>query len=222
MLDSAVPWYESATGYTWPLPSEPPTRLLPHPTPLCCHRALGWAPRVPQQILTCYLFYIWSCICFHALLSIFPTFWNVYRFIGGCKERCIQFSLYISILYTMEGFPGGSEVKVSACNVGDPGSIPGSGRSPGEGNGNPLQYSCLEYPMDGGAWQATVHGVAKSRTRLSDFTHSLHIHYGTISTPRSWWTVHRACSDFSSYIWTHLCMLCVCVSVCVLCNFITL
>ena len=148
MLDSAVPWYESATGYTWPLPSEPPTLLLPHPTPLCCHRALGWAPRVPQQILTCYLFYIWSCICFHALLSIFPTFWNVYRFIGGCKERCIQFSLYISILYTMEGFPGGSEVKVSACNVGDPGSIPGSGRSPGEGNGNPLQYSCLADPME--------------------------------------------------------------------------
>ena len=68
------------------------------------------------------------------------------------------------------GFPGGSEVKVSACNVGDLGSIPGSGRSPGEGNGNPLQYSCLENPMDRGAWRATVHGVAKSRTRLSDFT----------------------------------------------------
>ena len=50
------------------------------------------------------------------------------------------------------GFPGGSEVKVSASNVGDPGSIPGLGRSPGEGNGNPLQYSCLENPMDGGAW----------------------------------------------------------------------
>ena len=67
------------------------------------------------------------------------------------------------------GFPGGSEVKGSACNVGDPGSIPGSGRSPGEGNGNPLQYSCLENPMDGGAWWATVHGVAKSQTRLSYF-----------------------------------------------------
>ena len=49
------------------------------------------------------------------------------------------------------GFPGGSEVKASACNAGDLGSIPGSGRSPGEGNGNPLQYSCLENPMDGGA-----------------------------------------------------------------------
>ena len=66
------------------------------------------------------------------------------------------------------GFPGGSEVKASACTAGDLGSIPGSGRSPGEGNGNQLQYSCLENPMDGGAWWATVHGVAKSWTRLSD------------------------------------------------------
>ena len=70
------------------------------------------------------------------------------------------------------GFPGGSEVKASASNEGDPGSIPGLGRSPGEGNDNPLQYSCLENPMDREAWQATVHGVAKSQTRLSDFTHS--------------------------------------------------
>jgi len=69
-----------------------------------------------------------------------------------------------------QGFPGGSEVKASACNAGDVGSIPRSGRSPREGNGNPLQYSCLENPMDGGAWWATVHGVAKSQTRLSYFT----------------------------------------------------
>ena len=62
------------------------------------------------------------------------------------------------------GFPGGSEVKASACSAGDLGSIPGSGRSPGEGNGNPLQCSCPENPMDGGAWWATVHGAAKSWT----------------------------------------------------------
>ena len=68
------------------------------------------------------------------------------------------------------GFPGGSEVKASASNAGDLGSVPGSGRSSGEGNGNPLQYSCLENPMDGGAWWATVHGVAKSRTSLSNLT----------------------------------------------------
>ena len=65
-------------------------------------------------------------------------------------------------------FPGGSVGKESAFNAGDPGSIPGSGRSPGEGNGNQLQYSCLENSMDRGAWWATVHGVTKSQTRLSD------------------------------------------------------
>ena len=65
--------------------------------------------------------------------------------------------------------PGGSEVKASVCNAGDLGSIPGLGRSPREGNGNPLQYSCLENPMDGGAWWATVHGVAKSQTWLSEW-----------------------------------------------------
>ena len=69
--------------------------------------------------------------------------------------------------------PGGKDGKVSACNVGDLGSIPGSGRSPGEGNGNLLQYSCLENPMDGGAWEVTAHGVAKSWIRLSDFTFTL-------------------------------------------------
>ena len=66
-------------------------------------------------------------------------------------------------------------VKRLAYNVGDLGSIPGSRRSSGEGNGTPLQYSCLENPMDRGAWWATVHGVAKSRTRLSDITHSLYV-----------------------------------------------
>ena len=72
--------------------------------------------------------------------------------------------------YWFGGLPGGSDSKVSARDVGDRGLIPGSGKSPGEGNGNPLQNSCLENFMDGGAWWATVHGVAKSQTRLSNFT----------------------------------------------------
>ena len=72
------------------------------------------------------------------------------------------------------GFPGSSDGKASAYNEGDLGSIPGLGRSPGEGNGNPLQYSCLENPMDRGAWWATTCGVTKSQTWLSDFT-SLHL-----------------------------------------------
>ena len=69
----------------------------------------------------------------------------------------------------MGRFPG-SDGKESACNAGYSGSISGFGRSPGEGNDNPLQYSCLENPVDRGAWQATVHGVTKSWTRLNDFT----------------------------------------------------
>ena len=70
-------------------------------------------------------------------------------------------------------FPGGSDGKI--CNVGDLGSIPGLGRSSGEGNGNSLQYSYLENSMERGTWWATAHGVAKSQTRLSDFTFIFHL-----------------------------------------------
>ena len=84
---------------------------------------------------------------------------------GGVKQvRLYLFdpqAPFLSLSFTICGSDG----KVSACNAGDLGSIPGSGRSPGEGNGNPLQYPCLENSMDGGAWWATVHGVEKS-----DFT----------------------------------------------------
>ena len=86
------------------------------------------------------------CVCEGAILDL---------------EICTSKSLYIAL---------GSDGKASAYNAGDPGSIPGSGRSPGEGNGNPLQYSCLENPLNLEAWWVTVHGVAKIRTRLSDFT----------------------------------------------------
>ena len=76
--------------------------------------------------------------------------------------------------YFIIDFPGGSDGKASVYNARDLGSSPGLGRSPGEGNGNPLQYCCLENPMDRGAWYATVYGVAKSWTRLSNFTSSLY------------------------------------------------
>ena len=82
-----------------------------------------------------------------------PTFWT---------------PQYLYHLIYTKGFLGSSDGKESACNAEDPGSIPGSGRSPGKGNGYPLQYSCLENSMDRGAWWATVHGVAKSQTPLSD------------------------------------------------------
>ena len=71
------------------------------------------------------------------------------------------------MLSTVQGFPYSSVGKGSACNAGDLGSIPGSGRSPGAGNGNPLLHSCLENPMDRGACQATVHGVTRVRHDLA-------------------------------------------------------
>ena len=67
------------------------------------------------------------------------------------------------VVSSIAGFPGGSDSKESVCNVGDPSLIPGSGRSLGEVSGNPLQYSCLENPMDGGAWLTTVHGSQRVR-----------------------------------------------------------
>ena len=109
-------------------------------------------PKKPQGSLTHLI---------QTLVQMSPTPWGLTLFKN--KPHPLPWFVY-------HDFPGGSEVKVSAWNAGDQGSIPGSGRSLGEGNGNPLQYSCLENPMEGGAWWATVHGVAKSRTRLSDFT----------------------------------------------------
>ena len=103
--------------------------------------------------------------------------------IGGGKKANIHGELYFcpshltllpleeEFLNTPVGFPGGSVVKNSPTNAGDTevvGSVPGWGRSPGEGNGNPLQYSCLGNAMDRGAWRATVHGVTKIRAHLSD------------------------------------------------------
>ena len=75
-------------------------------------------------------------------------------------------------------FPGSSDSKESAYNAGDLGSVPGLGRSPGEGNGNPLQYSCLDNPMDREARWATVHGVTKSRTLLNRLSTHTHTHNG--------------------------------------------
>ena len=73
-----------------------------------------------------------------------------------------------TVARSVSGLPYGSDGKESACNAGDLGSIPGSGRGPGEGNSNPLQYSCLENPMDRGVWWATVQGLAKIQAWLSD------------------------------------------------------
>ena len=84
------------------------------------------------------------------------------------SEYCFRLFWIYTNLWMWLGLPGGSDGKESACNAGDPGSVPGSGGSPGEGNGNPLQYSCLENSMDRGSWWATVFGL-QSQTRLSDY-----------------------------------------------------
>ena len=114
-------------------------------------------------------FLLESCIAITIFLSrSFSTFKiHVYKYFSEAKT-VTHFKIPVisqsfgRVPIKMGGFPGGSDGKASACNAGDPGLIPGSGRSPGEGNGNPLQYSCLEHSMDGGAWWATVHGIAES------------------------------------------------------------
>ena len=79
-------------------------------------------------------------------------------------------SMYLAWIYTPLGFPGSSDHKESTCSVGDLGLVPVLGRSPREGNDNPLQYCCLENSMDRGAWWATVHGVARSWTQLKQLS----------------------------------------------------
>ena len=109
-----------------------------------------------------------TCLCHHfslflllllfMCLRVYLYFMFVYVYILSLFTHFFFFLL----------FPGGSVGEIPACNTGDPDSIPGSGRFPGEGNGNPLQYSCLENSTDRGAWQATVHGIPKSQTGLSN------------------------------------------------------
>ena len=99
------------------------------------HRQANQSSVLQQPPLTCSIFSFLSCLkILYDLLTFYDYLW---------------------------GFPGSSDSKESADNAGDPGSIPGSGRSPGEGNGNPLHYSCLENSMVG-VWQATVHGISES------------------------------------------------------------
>ena len=95
---------------------------------------------------------------YHALAQNDMTEIDTVRFKGCCFNNKCLFQASDKFYRLVRNFPGGSEGKASACDAKDTGSIPGSGRSPEEGNGNPLQYSCLENPMDGGAWRATVHG----------------------------------------------------------------
>ena len=112
---------------------------------------------------------IWTVIIY--------TYYNIYyTWNSPGKNTGVGSHSLLQVFFPTQGldlgllhcFPGGSDVKESACNAGDLGLIPGLGRFPGEGKGNPLQYSCLGNPMDRGPWWATVYGVAKSQTPLSD------------------------------------------------------
>ena len=94
-------------------------------------------------------------------MCVFFVCWrDIFAFLSNTLKKVF--------IYLYKGFPGGSDDRESACNVGNPGSIPGSGRSPGEGDGHLLQYSGLETSMDTGAWRTTAHGVRKSQTQLSE------------------------------------------------------
>ena len=100
------------------------------------------------------------------------SFAPIHKWSHGHTEGCPRVHspcIFVHVHNTHWGFPGGSEGKESACSVGDLGLNPGSGRSPGKGNGNPLQYSCLENSVDGGAWWATVYGVAESSCSAASF-----------------------------------------------------
>ena len=106
------------------------------------------------------------------MISLYLTRYVLYN----CRAHIYDI-LFVSVWTIV--FPGGSDGKESAFNVGDPGLIPGSGRSSGERNGNPLQYSYLENPMDRGVWRATVHAVAKSQTQLSNEHFHFHMKNNT-------------------------------------------
>ena len=148
---------------------------------------------VPAVSSTTGLFYFLSFFLYLPSSPLFLFLAHMYIGRSDFKERkrkpmvgrtTKKKTLFLAFLLCLPGFSGGSVVKNPPANAGDTwdmGSIHGSGRSPGEGNDNPLQCSCLEIPKDRGAWWATVHGVAKSQTQLNDWKTAqlpgLHKHY---------------------------------------------
>ena len=109
------------------------------------------------------------CIC-QSLYLIGPVV-AIILFLRYFLQLVFKMGQFVFPLYTVwnKSFPGSSDGKETACSVGNPGSIPGLRRSPGEGKGYPLQYSCLENSMERGAWWVTVHGVTKTLTQLSNY-----------------------------------------------------
>ena len=122
-------------------------------------------PNIPAACSACINRLFTFCFFNHS-----KCFSCVFCVVSPCLDSSVfwgHISVFLS-LTLLKDFPGGSDSKESACNAGDPDSVPGLVRSPGEGNGNPLQYSCLETPMDREAWWATVRWVPKSWAVLSE------------------------------------------------------
>ena len=122
-----------------------------------------------RRVVSSFVLFLQDCLATLGLLWFQKNFRIVYSSIVKNAMNVLK-SITVNLQVVL---PWWSDGKVSVYNAGDLGSIPGLGRSPGEGNGNPLQYYCLENLIDRGAWQATVHGVAKSWTQLSNFTFTL-------------------------------------------------
>ena len=131
-------------------------------------RMTNW---VNTSVLNLSLYFPWEVGKHRIWLKFELTGWKLWVILTNCcismVDGCGRIYFVTPSTYD-SGFPRGSVGKESACNAGDLGLIPGSGRDPGEGNSNPLQYSCLENSMDEGARQGTVHGIAKNQTRLCD------------------------------------------------------
>ena len=149
--------------------SPPSWTSLPHPTPLGHHRAPSWALCANNIFSELSILHMVVYICPHKK----EWNWVICRDVDGprpfIQSEVSQKEKDKYILMHKYGiFPSGSEGKESACSAGDPGLIPELGRSPGEENGNPLQYFCLENSMDRGALWTTVHGVLKSWAWLSE------------------------------------------------------
>ena len=125
-------------------------------------------------------------VFFHLRKSTHGCFIPMYDKIHYKKKKNL-----LRLQYNQEDFPCGSDGEESACNAGDPSSVPGSGRASGKRNHNPLRYSCLENPMDRGAWRVTVHRVTKSLTQLSDWHFSL----STIKTRYPAWYLYLCLSS---------------------------
>ena len=176
-----------------------------------------------------------------SILKSFTTLWKMLplyligtpSFLNSPFQNCLKFSVILGTtsakrsifmwptsynqlegpVQAHEGFRGGSDDKESACSAGDLGLIPGLGRSPGEVNGNPLQYSYLGNPMDRGAWRATVSRVAKSQTGLSQIGFSLQANESLTpdrehSLPPPWCLVPPTSASHFGYLLSHLLKVC--------------